>query len=361
MNLFWRDYAGMDQLDVSISQAAFTVIMIVLDIPMGWLADVFSRKWANIFGDVVYGLGFILYAFSTSLGWVIAAEVILAIGLAASSGADGPLMEEYCKKLGLDYKKEQVKLQRWAPLVMAGAMAVGGIIGTLNPRLAIIIGGLPPLIGALSMLWAVEDKRPHIHHKKQPWQDFKAVIHYCFHGHRELAATIWAKTVLNESTHTIVWVTTPILITSGIPPWLVGIGWAANNVGASIGAVLANRFGTDMPTIRAYSIPLVVLVVACLTLGLRPSLVTATGFIIFGAVKGWQIAIMPAKVQLLAPEHIKTSVNSVSSTLSRLVYIPLVLVVGQAGKVVPQYALLVNAAIFTVLGTMVFPFLRKHT
>jgi MFS transporter, DHA3 family, tetracycline resistance protein len=360
MNLFWRDYAGMSQVEVSISQAAFMVIMILLDVPMGWLADAFSRKWANVFGDFVLGLGFIVYVFADTLWWVIAAEVVLAIGLSASSGADGPLMEEYCNKLGKNYAREQARLQQWTPLVMAGAMAIGGGIGAINPRLAMLLGALPPLIGGTLMLFVTEDKRAHAHTEKHPVRDIKAVLHYSFRGHKELASTIWAKTVLNSSTHTLVWVTTPVLIASGVPVWLVGMGWAANNVGAAIGGWLASKWGTQMNTKRAFTLPLAVLVGGCLLLGLFPNIITVSMVMVFGAVKGWQIAIMPARVQQLAPDAIKTSVNSVSSTLSRLAYIPLVMLIGWAGTSVPTNALLLNAGIFACLGLLVLPTLHRH-
>lgn len=360
MNVFWRDYAGMSQVEVSISQAAFTVIMILLDVPMGWLADAFSRKWANVFGDLVVAFGFFVYIFADTLWWVIGAEVVLAIGLSASSGADGPLMEEYCIKLGKNYAQEQARLQQWTPLVMAGAMAIGGAVGSANPRLAMLLGALPPLIGGILVCFATEDRRIRTHTAKHPLRDIRAVLHYSFRGHKELSATIWARTVLNTSTHTIVWVTTPVLIFSGVPVWLVGLGWAATNVGAAVGGWLASKWGTGLDTVRAFTYPLGALVASCLMLGLAPSVATASMVVVFGAIRGWQIAIMPVRVQQLAPDAIKTSVNSVSSTLSRMMYIPLVMLIGWAGESTPTHAFILNAGIFAGLGVLVLPMLRRH-
>lgn len=360
MNLFWMNYIGMDQVDIALVQAAFMVIMIIMDVPMGLLADAFSRKWANVIGDLVLSVGFLGYAFTQSLWQVVVAEVVLAVGMSCSSGADGPLMEEYCDKLGMDYRYESARIQKWTPLVMALAMTIGGLLGTFSPRLVIVLTAVPFFIGSILGVFLCEDKRPHAHTTRHPIHDIKSVLHYSFRGHKELAATIWARTILNASTHTLVWVTTPVLIASGVPVWLVGVGWAANNVGAAIGAWIASKWGIEMSTKRAFTLPLAVLIGSCLLLGLFPNVVTVSMVMVFGAVKGWQLAIMLPRVQQLAPDAIKTSVNSVASTLSKIVYIPLVLLIGRAGSSVPTNALLLNAAIFACLGLLVLPKLRRH-
>lgn len=361
MNLFWMNYIGMDQLDIAITQASFMVIMVIMDVPMGLLADAFSRKWANVIGDLILSIGFLGYAFTQTMWQVIAAEVVLAVGMSCTSGADGPLLEEYCNKLDRDYRYESAKIQKWTPLVMALAMTLGGFIGAVSPRLTIVLTAMPFLVGAILGMFLCEDKRIREPDAKHPLRDVRTVVSYCFRGHDELAATIWARTVLAASTHTLVWVTTPILLLAGVPVWLVGVGWAVNNVGASLGAFAASKWGIRLGTHQAFVIPMCVLVASCTILGLFPNIATAFLFAVFGAIKGWGIAIMPARVQQLAPEKIKSSVNSVSTTLSRIVYIPLVILIGWAGKNVPSNALMLNAAIFTVLGVSVLPKLRRHT
>lgn len=47
---------GLSQVEIAMSQAIFTVAMIFLNLPTGWLADRFSRKWANVIGDLGHAL-----------------------------------------------------------------------------------------------------------------------------------------------------------------------------------------------------------------------------------------------------------------------------------------------------------------
>lgn len=98
MNPFFESI-GMDQGEIGLSQAVFTVAVLMLNIPTGWLADRFSRKLCNAFGDFLAALGFTGYAFAQNLGQVILFEVIIGIGLAFTQGADIALFRGYCQEL----------------------------------------------------------------------------------------------------------------------------------------------------------------------------------------------------------------------------------------------------------------------
>ena len=47
---------GLNNEQISLSQIIFTVVVIVLNIPTGYLADRVNRKWANIIGDFAHGV-----------------------------------------------------------------------------------------------------------------------------------------------------------------------------------------------------------------------------------------------------------------------------------------------------------------
>ena len=47
INIFWNSI-GMNQADIGLTQMLFTVSILLLDIPMGYIADRFSRKLLNI-------------------------------------------------------------------------------------------------------------------------------------------------------------------------------------------------------------------------------------------------------------------------------------------------------------------------
>ncbi|PLS80648.1 hypothetical protein CYG49_04600, partial [Candidatus Saccharibacteria bacterium] len=102
---------GMNYAQIGLSQAIFTLALVLLNVPTGWLADRFSRKWCNFIGDLLTALGFMYYAFAQSFSDIIVAEVIIGIGMAFTNGADIALMRAYCKQLLLNFE------QQWAQVV----------------------------------------------------------------------------------------------------------------------------------------------------------------------------------------------------------------------------------------------------
>lgn len=76
MSLFWGSTIGLTQGEIGLTQAIYSIVMILLDFPMGFIADKLSRKWCNIIGDFGMALTFIFYANTNSLGGVVCGECL---------------------------------------------------------------------------------------------------------------------------------------------------------------------------------------------------------------------------------------------------------------------------------------------
>ena len=90
---------GLTQLEVSKTQIIFTMIMMVLNVPMGWVADRFSRKFANVIGDFGVAVTFIGYAFANDFWSVVICESLLGCFMALSQGVDHGLRKHFCNQL----------------------------------------------------------------------------------------------------------------------------------------------------------------------------------------------------------------------------------------------------------------------
>lgn len=55
MTVFWNSI-GMNQTDIGFVQMIFTIVLVFLDIPMGYIADKTNRKVLNIFTNFNYNL-----------------------------------------------------------------------------------------------------------------------------------------------------------------------------------------------------------------------------------------------------------------------------------------------------------------
>jgi fucose permease len=91
---------GLSQAAVGVSQAVFMAVAMLFDVPSGWLADRFSRKLSNCFGDLLVASGLFYYATVHSMLGVICAEILIGAGIE---------LPEYLGKLTDIDKKDKPK------------------------------------------------------------------------------------------------------------------------------------------------------------------------------------------------------------------------------------------------------------
>ncbi len=70
ITVFWNS-VGMDQATIGFVQMVFTIILCCFDVPMGYIADKFSRKVVNIVGDFGVAFTFVMYALAKDVTVVL--------------------------------------------------------------------------------------------------------------------------------------------------------------------------------------------------------------------------------------------------------------------------------------------------
>lgn len=351
---------GLSQAAVGVSQAIFMAVAMLFDVPSGWLADRFSRKLSNCFGDILVASGLFYYATVQSLTGVIIAEILIGAGMAFTNGADVGLLRSYALKLGRDYAKVSAKLGALRPLFEIAAFVIGGIIATYNIRATFIISGVVFLIGALISLYIKEigvRRRSEVH----PLADMVAITKYSLHGHKALKWRIIAAAVSANITHTVIWIFTPMLLYVGFNVASLGFIWGATLLFVSLGSLLAHRYAARLTDVQKIAIPLIASIGAYLVLGISLQLLTIGLVLLFSMSRGWFAAVTSPMIQSAAPLDIQATVISVSSLLRRLLYIPLVLFVNVLAGYSFSYALLGSAAVYSVLSVFLIRGLKQPT
>ena len=187
-----------------ISGWAFTLFYIVLGLPIGWLADRFSRKWIITSGVFFWSLMTCLSGYTRTFGSFFLARVGVGVGEAALSPAAYSILSDYFSPSRL----------RWATAIYAMGITLGAglsfrvggwlydrlsdmdvstlpLIGALKAwQLTFIVVGLPGLLVVLLLLFVREpprhqtaelrDKAPSLGevlgYIKQRWQAFSSLI-----------------------------------------------------------------------------------------------------------------------------------------------------------------------------------------
>ena len=83
---------GLNMFDIFMLQSAYSLSTVVLEIPSGYVADVFGRKKSIVLGSFLGVAGHLMYCFSYSFTGFLIAEIILGIGISFISGSDSALL-----------------------------------------------------------------------------------------------------------------------------------------------------------------------------------------------------------------------------------------------------------------------------
>jgi len=89
---FYQDHLGLTFHDFLIGESVFAAMMILLDVPTGWLADQWGRKKTLISGAFVFGLGILALYYSIGFWTVILAQGVVGIGSSLMTGANSALL-----------------------------------------------------------------------------------------------------------------------------------------------------------------------------------------------------------------------------------------------------------------------------
>lgn len=359
INLFWNSI-GMNQTDIGFTQMIFTIVLVCLDIPMGYLADRFNRKVLNIIGDVGVSLTFIYYAFARNMYMAILAECLLGVFMAMTNGVDQAFIKYNADQIdpsGNLFKKINTKIYtlRYASSFMV--MLIGGFISKYSLRLTIAISFFPYIIGGLVALfikdYANKSEKKHQNVLKDMIISTKEIM-----NNKETKTYMLAYVVGKELTHPHIWIFTPLLIMVGVPIEIVSIGWILSEIFKIIGAKIAEKI-CNIKTSVKFAMSVVITFLWMMVLIINTNIFTVWIFVLNGLICGVSLANLITPLQETVKEEYQASVISIASTDSRLFYIPLVYIINYLGNIKPQLALVGMIAIFTPISLYIYNELKK--
>lgn len=359
ITVFWNS-VGMDQESIGFVQMVFTVILCCFDIPMGYIADKFSRKAVNIVGDFGVALTFAIYACAQNVTVVLISECLLGLFTAMTNGVDSAFIKSNCDKIdptGNLFKRVNVKIHtaRYFSLLMS--VFIGGFIVKYNLRLSIGISFIPYFIGGIIALTIKDYGEKKKSKYKNPIKDMISVIKEIV-KEKKTRVTLISYIIGKEITHSQIWVFTPLLMIVGVPIEIVSMGWIMNYLMQTVGSYASKKL-INLTVSKKFGIPVLIEIMWMLIVIFNTNIITVWLFALNGFVHGLIEASLSTAVQESASDDIQTSLMSIASTGARLLYIPLVYVINYLGNIQLQLALVGVCCLFVPMCIVSYLKLRK--
>lgn len=359
ITIFWNSI-GMNQTDIGFVQMIFTIVILLLDIPMGYIADRFNRKVLNVIGDIGAALAFAFYAISQNMYHAIIAESMLGIFMAMTNGVDQSFIKYNANKIDETsnlFRKINAKVYTLRFSTMLIVVAIGGFIAKYNLRLTVGLSFIPYFLGGIIAMGITDfngkAEAKHSNVVKDMISNAKEIFK------NEKARTYFIAYIIGkEITHSQIWIFTPLLIMVGVPIEIVSLGWIINNVMEIIGCKISEKM-VNFKMVNKFAIPITIEILWMIVLVINVNAYTVWLFALNGLVHGMLSGLLTTPLQEETKDELQTSVMSMASTGGRLLYIPLVYFNNYLGNINLQLALIGVLIVFVPACLFVIGKLNK--
>ncbi|MCP4356118.1 MAG: MFS transporter [Proteobacteria bacterium] len=214
-------YKGLSTGDFFLIQGLFAIAVFILEIPTGYIGDLFSRKKVITLAFFMYLLGYVvLFSFNGFL-CVLIAEVLFGLCIALYSGTADAYVYDVLKKQNRekDFLKELGKFRSYGSLGTTIATFAGGIIyQNFGPDATIFVELVAVIIAFSLTLFLPElnDFKRVVEDGKSKVQDIIDIVKFAI-NHSEIKWLMLFPATFGSATMIILWVQQPIMKDNLIP------------------------------------------------------------------------------------------------------------------------------------------------
>lgn len=351
--LFFREN-GLTMQQIMLLQAGYSLVLVVCEVPSGYLSDTLGRRRCLVLGSALGAAGYLCYSLSGDFAGFLAAELLLGVGQSLFSGTDAAFLYECLAEQGQKqrYVKTQGRMAACGNFSEAAAGIAGGLIALGSLRLNFY---LQAAVMALAVPVALSLREPRSHRSAQRparWHDFTSIVSETVHD-RPLLWLIAHNSLILAATLTIVWFVQPWLQLVGVPLALFGVAWTALNATVGAASLLAYRIERRISPMTCLLLPLALVLCGFGFLSITTGLWSCLLFGLLYFARGFTIPVFSHRVNELVSTDRRATILSLRVLLTRLLFC----VLGPASGWLYdcfglRTALAVCGAVFLLSGTL---------
>lgn len=359
--LFYQDN-GMGMHEIFVLKAIYSVAIVVMEIPSGWMADVWGRKKTLILGSILGSAGFLMYSFSYGFWAFVLAEIILGIGHSFISGADSAMLFDSLKtaKKSDQYIKQEGRITSAGNFAEAFAGIAGGFLAAISLRTPFYFQFVVASIAIPAAFTLIEPKiqsTGHIHSIKKLVQSIKSILLV----NKNLRISILLSAATGTATLTFAWLVQPFFKAIELPVEMFGIFWTTLNLTVGISSAFAhyveNFFGKHWT---------ILFVILFLSLGyfLSGAFITFWGIaflFLFYLVRGIATPVLKNYINQYTKSEVRATMLSVRNFVIRISFTVIGPLLGWiTDNINLQSAFILAGGIYLIAALIiVFPWINK--
>ncbi len=250
---------GLSASQIFLTEAVFAAVMVVMELPTGYISDVIGRRICYIIGSTLIPVAVSVYFFSSGFWGFALAEGILAVGLSFRSGTDTSILYDSLLELGRE--GEHKAIEGTAHFLRSLGSAFGNLLGSFLSSISLLLPFVANIITSLVLLpLALFMKEP----ARESRQSQNTRAHINDLGKSlHIAATkpalrnvILYMILINGIGMVFYWSNYINYTRLGFPVYIFGIMAALSSLSAAMGSKLLHRFDRRFGEKMALFLPL---------------------------------------------------------------------------------------------------------
>lgn len=350
--LFYEEHR-LGLQDVFILKSVYSVAAVALEVPSGYLADVWGRKRCIVAGCVLFFGGYLCYSLTETFAAFLVAEILLGIGQTMINGADSALLYDTTVHHG----RENLYLRYEGRITMIGnfAEAVAGIFGGLlavySLRYPFYAQTVVAFVGIPAAM-ALREYAP-ANKVQSPWEEILRILKYSLVTNKKLCCNIMYSGIIGAATLTMAWFVQPVLMQLETPTEWYGIIWTVLNLTVGVAALYSDRveqlFGMNKMNILILS----VIAGGYVALAYNLTYVGLGILLLFYIFRGFATPILKGYINQMTFSEMRATVLSIRNFVIRLMFAAIAPFIGWLNDMYSlQVALLASAALIFIPGAV---------
>jgi len=312
---------GLSMKDIMILQAVYSIAIVVLEVPSGYLADVIGRKKTLIIGAIFGTIGFTTYSLSFGFMGFLLAEIILGIGQSCISGADSAMLYDSLLDRGEEkkYTRFEGRITALGNVAEALAGILGGLLAGIAIRAPYVVQAFVALIALPAAITLAEPIRKTLL-VKAGMMEIVNIAKFALITDRPLRRNILFSAITGCATLTMAWFAQPFFNYTSIDIAWFGILWTTLNLTVAITSYTAHRLEKHLG--QRWSILLIATLIPLGYLALS-RFHLPIGLIVlylFYLVRGYATPVLKDYINRITASHIRATVLSVRNFIIRLLF-----------------------------------------
>lgn len=326
---------GLTFRDFLIGEAVFSAVVILSEVPSGWVSDTWKRRTVLVLGGFFGMCGYSLLMIADGFWTATSAQAVIGIAVALNSGTNTSLLYDLLHEKGREEEYRRVDGHRHGISFYGTAFSclAGGFLFVVHPKLPLVFD-LVALSGAMIAIAMVREPKRYMQSaEKNMFHDMVKTMKYALTGHPEITGIIIVSAVVMCTSKLMLWAQQPYYAEAGLNVGWYGVILAGTFILGGMAGQLSHRIEHWGSNRMALGVMAGLLIICCTILSVVTSVWVGI-VLFFGGTLVYamgQPRINAGINSRVGPER-RATILSTASLMVHLLFIPSSVVVGAVSE-----------------------------